>query len=223
MASLRKRPAHAEVAAVDAEPAKVAINLESDAPKASTPEAPAADDASEALKRQIEALGQARNMQQQAAIAELAANERRQAWLQQTPGAKTNIHALGAFHQAALDSGLADTSPQYFSFLEQRLAELQQPTTAATHLAQEMQMRAAQDRAPPPANPPASRVVVSAPVSRDVPSAGSGRREGGRVTLTPQEQEMALVSGVSLEEYARQKAKLAQMKASGEYGEDRGR
>src|SRR5262249_3667796 len=222
MASLRKKPTDATVAAPDPDASVVAVSVESDAPKASIPEPPSPDSASSALKRQIELLNQAKTMGQQAAIAELAANERRQAWLASTPGAKANIHALGAFHKAALDSGLADTSPSYFSFLEQRLAELQQPAAAATHLANEMQMRATQDRAPPPAEPKRSP-VYSAPVSRDVPSARTGRRDGGRVTLTPAEQEMALVSGVSLEEYAKQKLKLAQMKASGEYGEDRGR
>ena len=38
---------------------------------------------------------------------------------------------------------------------------------------------------------------------------------------TPQEVEAAAVAGISIEEYAKQKMKLAAMKASGEYGEDR--
>ena len=54
--------------------------------------------------------------------------------------------------------------------------------------------------------------MVSAPVSRDIPDA-TGRRESHRkITLTPQEIEMARVSNISVEEYARQKLKLSQTK-----------
>jgi hypothetical protein len=225
MASLRKKkPTDAPVAKNDADPPEVAISAASDTPPTpepseQTPKAAAADDASEALKRQIDALNQAQTRGQQEAIAQLAANERRQAWLASTPGAKERVSQLGAIHHAALQAGLADTSPEYFSFLESQLAMLEHPTEAAAQMAQEMQRVARAQE--PPAELKRSP-VYSAPVSRDVPSVGSGRREiSGRVTLTPAEQEMARVAGVTIEEYARQKRKLAQMRASGEYGEER--
>jgi hypothetical protein len=214
MASLRKRAADPAVAIPDppteAQPETVSA----------PPDVAPHDDASEALQRQIDALRQSESMQQQAAIGQLAANERRHAWLASTPGARENVAALGAIHHAALSAGLADTSPEYFSFMESQLAGLQRPTMAATHMAEEMQQRAERSRTPEPPPRP-SRVAYSAPVSRDIPD-GTGRRDSDRkVTLTREEQEMARVSGVSLEEYARQKLKLSQMRAIGEYGEDR--
>jgi hypothetical protein len=77
MASLRKR-LDAPVAATDADAPEVEIDVETNAPPA--PEASAPDDASKALKRQIEALHQSETMQQQHA-AKLAAEGRREAWL----------------------------------------------------------------------------------------------------------------------------------------------
>lgn len=62
--------------------------------------------------------------------------------------------------------------------------------------------------------------IVSAPVSRDVPNA-NGQRKPGKVTLSPQEVEAARISGVSVEEYAKQKIRKAELIASGEYGEQR--
>jgi hypothetical protein len=216
MASLRKR-LDAPVAATDADAPEVEIDVETNAPPA--PEASAPDDASKALKRQIEALHQSETMQQQHA-AKLAAEGRREAWLNRTPGARENIAALGAIHHAALNSGLVDTSPEYFDFLGAQLAALKQPTEAATHIADEMQARASRTPEPPPRP---SRVMVSAPVSRDVPSANGKRQSPGRVTLTPQEQEAARIAGIPLEEYARQKLRLSSMRATGEYSgsEDR--
>jgi len=188
-------------------------------PEAPSPPDSGTDDATAALKRQIEAINQAETMRQQAAIAQLAANERRQAWLEATPGAKKNRAALGAFHHAALDAGLVDCSPSYFEFLESQLAALH--TQPAAALAQELQERAAQP-APEP-TPTKTRPmggIVSAPVSRDVPNA-MGRRTPAKITLTPAEVDHAKVSGITPEEYARQKLRLAQMRASGEYGEER--
>lgn len=213
MASLRKRPAD-DVVATDAAVPEVAISIETNAPPA--PEASAPNNASEALRAQIEALNQARTLGHQAATA----NERRQAWLEATPGAKDHIPALGHIHQAALNAGLVDTSPEYFDFMGSQLAALQaqRPAAAATHLAEEMQQRAAQDRAPEPPPRP-TRVQYSAPPSRDVPNSSGKRQSNGKITLTPQEVEAARISGISLEMYAKQKLRKAEMIASGEYGE----
>ena len=57
---------------------------------------------------------------------------------------------------------------------------------------------------PAPRSPnPASR--YSAPVSRDIPGSGTGQRNPGKVTLSPQEVEAARLSGISVEEYAKNK------------------
>jgi hypothetical protein len=66
---------------------------------------------------------------------------------------------------------------------------------------------------------PRERSIVSAPVSRDVPSSDGKPR--GKVKLTAQEVEAARVSGITPEEYATQKLKYAEMKANGQYGEQR--
>lgn len=63
--------------------------------------------------------------------------------------------------------------------------------------------------------------TVSAPVSREVPGANGKRPTPGKVTLTPQEVEAAKISGITPEEYAKQKLRKEQMIASGEYGEQR--
>jgi hypothetical protein len=65
--------------------------------------------------------------------------------------------------------------------------------------------------------------LVSAPVSRSIPSASGKRHQSpGKVTLTPSEVEAARLSGISIEEYARQKLKYEGMRESGEYRDNRG-
>jgi hypothetical protein len=223
MASLRKKTE----AAIVADPLPVAANPEtsppSPAPVPPSELAATQDDASEALRSQLEALKQAETTQQQAQIAILAAQERRNAWLEATPAAKSHLQELNILHQAALNVGLADTSPEYFDFMSQQLAALdaQRPTTAA-QMAGEMQQRAAQARTPepPPPAPRSNGSFVSAPVSREVPSA-NGKRNSGRVTLTREEQEMARASGITLEEYAAQKMRLQHLRETGQYSEER--
>ncbi len=57
-----------------------------------------------------------------------------------------------------------------------------------------------------------SNSIVSAPVSRELP----GRVEPNRVTLSPDEVEAARVSGISVQEYAKQKQRVAEARARGE-------
>ena len=211
VASLRKRPTDVDTGAVPETPTVESAEPE-EPPPTPTPELESPrDDASEALKAQIEALRHSEAMQ--------AARERREAWLNSTPGARGNRDALGAFHHAAIDSGLVDCSPAYFSFLEEQLAALKQPAAAATHMVEEMQQRIVQDRAPE--RP--SRIPYSAPVSRDIPDATGSRHGNRKITLTPQEVEMARVSNISVEEYGRQKLKLRTMRETGEYSEEQRR
>lgn len=229
MASLRKRPL-ADAATVE----PVAINMAAPPtsmpqPQPPPPPSPVPEpvtplsDAATALTSQLEALRQAETYQQQKQQAVLSADQRRRDWLAANPMAQQNLAALDNFHHAALNSGLADTSPEYFSFLETQLGDLQaqQPATAATHLINEMQQRiAAQNPPPPPPRPQARPSFVSAPVSREIPTA-NGRRQSGKTDLSPQEREAARISGVSEVEYAKQKLRFLEMQANGEYSDRR--
>ena len=58
--------------------------------------------------------------------------------------------------------------------------------------------------------------IVSAPVSREVPS-GGGTRQNGKITLTKEQQEAARISGVTETEYARNLVKMNEAKANGQY------
>jgi hypothetical protein len=73
---------------------------------------------------------------------------------------------------------------------------------------------------PPASSPAASNPgsLYAAPVSRE---GGGYRQSSNSVTLTREDKEHARIAGVSEVEYARQKKKLAEMKASGLYGESR--
>jgi hypothetical protein len=180
---------------------------------------PQQNDAAEALRRQIEALNQAQivreQAEQQAAIAQQAAYERRQAWLETTRGAKDHREALGHIHRAALEAGFVDTSPEYFQFLESQLAILQQP-------AEEPKPTPKFFKPPPARSAPNPSSLVSAPVSRNIPSGSTGKRSSpGRITLTPSEVEAAKMSNVSIEEYARQKIEYERQRQSGEYRDNR--
>ena len=74
---------------------------------------------------------------------------------------------------------------------------------------------------PPPAPRP-SRVGYSAPVSRSIPSGGSGRRSSpGKVTLSPQEVEAAKITGLTIEQYAKEKIEYQRQLEAGEYRDNR--
>lgn len=63
--------------------------------------------------------------------------------------------------------------------------------------------------------------MMSAPVSRETPNSSGQKPSATRVTLTREEKEFAAISGVSEVDYAKNKQKLAEMKAQGLYGEGR--
>src|SRR5262249_17624349 len=143
-----------------------------------------------------------------------SAEGRRRSWLAANPKAQQNINALGPMHHAALQAGLLDASDEYFEFMQSQLAALPAETSDMPT------QPTPKFSAPPAAKPPASnKVIVSAPVSRDIPSVSSGKRDSSRVTLSLEEQQIAKASGISLQEYAKQKLRLAQMRASGEYAD----
>jgi hypothetical protein len=70
---------------------------------------------------------------------------------------------------------------------------------------------------PPPPKPPTRSNIVSAPVSREVPS-GRPREENNpnRMTLSAEEMQIARASGISATDYARGKLRLQREKAAGE-------
>jgi hypothetical protein len=111
------------------------------------------------------------------------------------------LNELRWYMTLARRAGLTEHTRPFLDFLEEKLGER------------------------PPKEPvveeekPKERSIVSAPVSRDVPSTDGKPR--GKVRLTAQEVEAARVSGITPEEYATQKLKYAEMKANGQYGEQR--
>jgi hypothetical protein len=118
----------------------------------------------------------------------------------------------------ALAAGIERDSPEFFQAVEEgfakRLQAAEQPAPAPAFFAP----RPAPS--PAPAAPDRSG-MYSAPVSRGTPSGETGQRPVRTIRLTAEEQEYARVAGISDVEYARQKQKLAQAKAAGDYGERR--
>jgi hypothetical protein len=115
------------------------------------------------------------------------------AWLREHPTAAGQVNKLTAAHQAAVElEGIPVESPEYFSYIEQRLGMAEKPATTATK--------------------PRNQSLASAPVSS---SSSSGSSRGGNtMTLSPAEVEFAILNepGLSrdkaLETYARAKAQL---------------
>jgi hypothetical protein len=217
MASLRKAASSPEVTTAPAAP-------QAPLPPPAPPPEPLGDDtAALALRKQIDALRQSEELQKQYTDAAIRQNQlaiesakRRNEWLEKTPGAKDHVAELNVLHGAALQAGLADCSPGYFEFLEQQLAALPQPAANAQHLVAEMR-----ERTPPPPPPPRERApIVSAPVSREIPS-HNGSRPTGKITLSAEQREAARMSGISEVEYGRQLLKLNQMKMDGSYSDRR--
>jgi len=119
-----------------------------------------------------------------------------------------NAQAANFHYQQALARGVKDDTSEMNEYI-------------LHHMGGEMQRRQvahaldAATAAPPLAPPPS--IPVSAPVSREVP--GGGYQPRGEIRLSPQEREMARISGVSETEYARNKIRLLQAKAAGRYME----
>ena len=199
------------------EPVSAAPEVPADEPQAEPPQPapPASDDATTALRAQIDGLRQSESLRQQQQQrmhdAMHAAKGRRDAWLESTPGAKQNIEALGHFHHAAIHGGLIDATPEYFRFLEDQLAAFQQQQEPAMP-----QPTPEFFTAPRP-----SRVAYSAPVSRDVPTSNGRRPTPGKITLSPSEVEHARVSGLTPEEYAKQLLRYREALADGSYRDNR--
>ena len=110
----------------------------------------------------------------------------------------TKFSRLSSASQVAYNEGLQVGNPAYIPRVEEVMEFLNGGGRAAPEPVK---------RSPP----------VSAPVSREVPSA-SGARAQSKVTLTAAQREAAKDSGVTEAEYARQLVKYQQMVADGTYG-----
>lgn len=109
-------------------------------------------------------------------------------------------------HRRAQLRGMEPGHPGYLPFINATLFGNGQDTHESPPENRETQQRAS---------------MMSAPVSREVPSSGGQRPSATRVTLTREEKEYAKIAGISEVDYAKNKQKLAEMKSQGLYGESR--
>jgi hypothetical protein len=228
---------------VSAAPPAPAVDSQPE-PPAPQPEQARQDDATLALKKQIDGLRQSAELQrQQAAQAAMppqaiSREQRLEAWrahglsdaelqfFQNHPAMLDHPELTNFAVHKAREAGFERGSEGIFATVEKifnaNLAHLQEqaqpamePTTPTPNFFR-----------PPPGPPvrsaPNPSSIVSAPVSRNIPSSGSGRRHTpGKVTLTPSEVEAAKIANISLDEYARQKIEYERQREAGEYRDNR--
>ena len=203
-------------------------------PTAPQPEQPQQDDATAALQRQIEELRQSEQVQRQ------------QAAIVQQPQPVTREQKLALWRQSGLseeEAHFLQQNPEMidhpqltgFAVRQAQQAGHQRGTDAFSDVVKKifdqefnrlqghedhpvMQQTPKFFQPPPPPAPPKESHFVSAPVSREVPGV---TRPRGKVTLSRQEQEAARISGLTLEEYAREKARYQDMRETGEYRDNR--
>lgn len=158
-------------------------------------------------------------------IAALGVPDTGKAWLRKHPefvNDTTMNRKIGAAHNYLVDvDGIEPFSTAYFDALDTRFGFKSGSGSP----------QPAPEPSPQP-QPPRRSIPMSAPVSREVPNT-SGQRQSRTMTLTPKEVEIARLSipdtlglpKMSNAEkeltYARNKAKLAAMKANGSYSERR--
>jgi hypothetical protein len=117
-------------------------------------------------------------------------------WLREHPDALTNPRLnmrLQGAHVEAEDQGLRPGSQKYFDYLESRLGYTEQED-------EETQV---------------NRTPVSAPPSKAATNPSTGRPSTRQITLTPEQREIARLSGIDEITYAKQLQKLNAMKAEG--------
>lgn len=109
------------------------------------------------------------------------------------------------YHREAIADGIAEDSEAYFKYMDESLGYTKEDPP---------------DEPTPPPKKPGGGNIVSAPVSREV-TGSNGKKPVTKVTLTAQEVEAAKLSGITVEEYAKQKQRYQDMQASGEYSNQR--
>src|SRR6266576_1122832 len=122
-------------------------------------------------------------------------------WLKEHPETLTDTRKnmrLQSAHVEAEDAGLRPGTKKYFAFIEQRLGYAEP---------EEEDDDVNDDDRP--------TTTVSAPPSRSATNPGTGRSSTTRITLTPEEREVARLSGIDELTYAREKQKMMDQKAKG--------
>jgi hypothetical protein len=201
---------------------------------------PQPDETAEALRRQVEALRQSEQLLKQGPQAlpqqpptreQLLDQWRRQGvsdanlkFLEANPelidGWQLTFHAANEArqrgHEPNTDAHREATKEIFHHYLaeaEKQTAQAQTPTDAA------MTSTPKFFEPPPAPKPRTAPSIVSAPVSREVPSGGPRpefEENPTRVVLSAAEKEIARASKISEVEYARNKIRMMRMKASGE-------
>jgi hypothetical protein len=133
---------------------------------------------------------------------------------------------ITAFATAEADrDGYGADHPEHFEIVKKNFnrvsEEIERDLEAASQRAA-ARAKPAPEYSEPRSAPQRSSPTVgyAAPVSREVPSGGAyySERRSSRVTLSPQEKEVARLSGISEEEYALGKMELQRRKEAGEIG-----
>jgi hypothetical protein len=135
--------------------------------------------------------------------------EQARGWLRTHPEYVTDTRKnakIQALHWDAVEAGHTAFSTPYFEYIETELGLRQKPAETAED-----------DDEPTP--PPRKDPVVSAPVSRSSQSLSDGKKTGSSTTveLSPEEREMAKLSGVDERVYAQNKLRLQALKKQGHY------
>ncbi|MGJ4939300.1 hypothetical protein ACQR1W_01900 [Bradyrhizobium sp. HKCCYLS1011] len=230
--------------------ARDAPTTEALAPASSPPPSPSAGD--DAIRHALEATRRAETIDQaerqrlalEQHIDSLELSAHKKAFLRRHPEALID-HALAqamAFsYQRALSDGVPDDSDAMDERIIAGMREMETERARQIEAAAANARQAASGASYEPAMPrpllptpaptpptatasPRQHIPMAAPVSRTAPSA-SGRRDPGRITLSPEERDVARTSMSWLppeqaeREYANNKAKLARMRDQGIYPE----
>src|SRR3974390_111408 len=124
-------------------------------------------------------------------------------WLKSHPETVTNTNKnlrLQGAHAEAVDLNMQPGTQKYFDHLEMRMGYKKPPQEEGE---EDMEDESSQ--------------IVSAPPSRQATSPASGRPTTTKITLTPEQREVARLSGISEIDYARGLQKLNDIKANGGY------
>jgi len=123
-------------------------------------------------------------------------------WLKAHPESLTdprkNQRLQGA-HVEAEDNGLRPGTQKYFNYIEERLG-YKEPNEEDDDVTEDNKE---------------TKPQVSAPPSRSATSPSTGRSTSTRITLTPEEREIARLSNIDELTYAREKQKMLDQKAKG--------
>jgi len=209
------------------EPSPVEVNVAAADIPTSEAEAQAEAEGAAILRQQMGALRQATEHQrQQAAEPSLEArlDQWRQAglpegeisFLRQHPQMADAPELTQAAAHEALAAGHQMGSDQFHSFMRQRfdhhMGEVERRAPAAPPAAQTPEFFAATE---PPTTPDPS-ALVSAPVSRQVPTSGrTYEMAPSQVRLTVEERQIARASGISETQYAANKLRMLRERAEG--------